>query len=122
MDINQELLNRLDLIAAKLGETGTALWGILLYQAKIEAYTDMIWGGMFTLIAVSGGVTARYAFKKLDVNSKYNADEDVWIGCLIIGVIVLISFSIMGIIYLKDVPTELLNPGYWVLIHLKSRL
>ena len=60
MNWKEELLKKLDILAAKLGTTSAYLWNILLKQAYIVAWRDIILS--FVLMAFAG--CCYYLFKK----------------------------------------------------------
>jgi uncharacterized protein with PQ loop repeat len=106
--VNEEILKRLDALAAKLNVTAAALWGVLIRQARIEAYQHigavvvsiLLWYGMYR--------AAKYLYKS-------DLDRELAVPLFIV---MAIAFGITLFVFfgcLASLPTELLNPEYWAL-------
>lgn len=110
--MNQELLNRLDALSAKIGVTVQYLWGTLLRQAHIEGYIQLAWG-IGEMIAIC--VLVRIGWKHIKT-------WDDWMPAyLMAGFVVLILF-VFCCINLANFPTPLLNPDYWALSQILGAL
>lgn len=115
--MNDEILKRIDALAAKLGVAGAELWRILVKQAKVDAISDVAWA--IVSIAIIFGVI-KLEYWAVRRNEK---EEDDWIiGITIISVIVGVTFLIVGIASLMDLPTALFNPEYRALELLKHAI
>jgi hypothetical protein len=99
--VNEELLKRLDLLAAKLNTTGEALWASLLRQARIDAIQDSI----MTL----GLLVAAWGFYRY---IRWAAKEDTEGGHLIVAIVGSVITVILLLIYALSIATEFLNPQY----------
>ena len=98
--MQQELLNRLDALAAKLGTTAEHLWGVLIYQARIDALVSAIGFVVFGLITM-------FLYKVVR-----NADDEIDRIFPAVGMV--ITFGI-AIACLFSIWTPLLNPEYFAL-------
>jgi|ERR1700679_3676465 len=100
--MNEELLKRLDLLAAKLNTTGEALWGSLIKQARIDAIQD----SAITL----GLLAASWALYRYVC---WSAKDDADPGHIVFAVSMSIVTIILLIIYGTPIATEWLNPQYY---------
>lgn len=113
--MNEELLKRLDLLAAKLNVTATALWGALIWQARVEAIQDTVWSVLLLLI-VAGLV------KFICWRWKCDDNHDVEGTLILAAGIVAITFFLMFLVMALYIPTEFLNPEYFALTRLLEKL
>lgn len=109
--MTDEILKRLDLLATKLSTTVDHLWGVLLYQARIEAIGDSI--GLL-IILIAGYWVYRWARWVV----KSGADDIIWfpIGASVIALTILLFAE------LSSLPTELFNPQYFALHRIMESL
>lgn len=106
----QQILQRLDALAAKLGVTANEVWGILLRQARVEVITSIGEVGI-------GALLFFLIMKTVPKIPKWDAEDSE--GKLIGGVVLCILGAIFGFIMLIDgltkLPTLLFNPQFWAL-------
>ena len=105
--LQEELLTRLDLLAAKLGVTSEHLWGVLIKQARIEVIESIL-----TLIVVVMGILVCVYFwrKILQLGGS--------VGSVLLNAFftsLLLILSIGAVIDIMNIPTLLFNPEYWAL-------
>lgn len=110
--MNEELLKRLDALALKFGVLGNQLWATLVHQARLEAIQDVF------LTVFFGGLTLVCAWACKKMYQTDNVELGVFIATMIFGLI----FFFVAICCVTDIPTELFNPDYWALTHLKDLL
>src|SRR5690242_12771003 len=108
--MNEDILKRLDLIAAKLGVTVQYLWGVLVRQARVEALSDTI--GII-LWAASAFAAFHYA---VALGRKAESDGSDGLGfasiiLAVIGVVFVISF----VVCVSEIFTPLMNPEFFAL-------
>ena len=103
--IQQELLQRLDAIAAKLGVTVEYLWRILVKQAQVEA----VYSGLYIIAGLATAWVSvkgwRFVFKQL--HSEKSDASDLWLG--ILPTALALFFFANGL----KIFTQLLNPEFW---------
>ena len=112
--MNEELLKRLDLLAAKLNVTATVLWAALIRQARVEAIQDTVWS-VLLLFTVAGLVKFIYW--------RYRCED----GRDDFGVVVAAAVGAIGLFFMflmiaSCIPTEALNPEYFALTRLLEKL
>lgn len=112
--MNEELLKRLDLLAAKLNVTATALWSALIRQARVEAIQDTIYS-VVLLLAVGGLIKLIYWRWKSDDGR----DDD---GLVVTAAIAAAVFFFLFLMIASCIPTEFLNPEYFALTRLLEKL
>lgn len=108
--MNEELLKRLDLLAAKLNTTGEALWASLIRQARIDAIQDSI----ITL----GLLVAAYGFYRY---IRWAAKDDDDGGHTLFAIVGSVVTVILLFVYAPSIATEFLNPQYYAfdkIVHL----
>jgi hypothetical protein len=103
--ITQEMLVRLDALAAKLGMAASTLWGYYLRQAYIDGISYLIWVCVLFAMAV-------FALRKSQklyvfVTTK---DDDYWPGLIIVW-LAAAGLVILGLCLLHDGISNLTNPG-----------
>ncbi len=108
MDWKQELIKRLDALAAQLGTTGAYLWEVLVRQAKISGYTDLGCTVFLGALTYAGYKMARILWDKHEEDGGY-AVGAVLIGCVSVGI------SIWTVVTLQVAVLELSNPSYYAL-------
>jgi hypothetical protein len=114
VDMNQELLKRLDALAEKLGTTGAMLWDVMIRQARVELVSDALFMGLNVLF-----VYLLYKWWKRVLD---NAGEGEAIGSVIVSIVVLV-FTIANVCELVFyVPTLLFNPKYWAFQQIMDKL
>jgi predicted membrane channel-forming protein YqfA (hemolysin III family) len=108
--ITSEFLKRLDALAAKLGTTGEHLWGVLLRQARIEAWSDL----MLFVFALIVGCLSCFVFLKISERDDSNDFVPLAAICILL--------AIGALAFVVELPgailTEFLNPEYWALKHI----
>jgi hypothetical protein len=107
MKMTDEILKRLDVLAAKLGVTAGHLWGVLVAQAKIEAIEDIIWAALWAALSLVLGLVARKLYESNDEN------DNAALGIVLIGVAV--GFLLISAAMISGTLGMLLNPEYWAL-------
>lgn len=119
MDIKQEVLNRLDALASKLGTTAAYLWAVLVTQAKYQGITDigcaLFWGGMaFGLYKLGKLMQSKAEGDKYDSSGFWIGAFLSWAGGL--GCVIVFGTCLQSGIL------ELVNPQYYALHELLTTL
>ena len=116
--MTNETMNAIEALASRLGTTSEYLWDVLLKQAPISAIADLI---QYALIIFA----CTFWIKKVKIFADKISDgewEDTnwaWIGVIsvILGTFVVVAFfSFPNTFY------AFINPEYWVLDHILSKL
>lgn len=113
-----EILKRLDAMAAKLGVAAGEVWRILVKQAFIDGVTDLIAG---LLILIGSFLLGRFAYRHGvaafdDATSHYDSDTHFWFAMWLgVGTVVTL---IAGLLFVYPSITELFNPQYVALTKL----
>jgi hypothetical protein len=103
-ETQKQLLERLDVLASKLGVGAEALWSMLLRQAQISFWTDMV----IVALTATGWW---FFFKKLLPWARRN-DEDGVVPCIVVGgLCFLVTLAL--IICMENIVASLINPEYW---------
>lgn len=106
----KEVLTRLDALAAKLNTTGGHLWQVLVRQAQVEAVKDLLTALLCTVAAY---LVIRLILRMYKADP--GADQFHTVGVTMLGTMAVILLTVVGVVSLLHVPTELLNPEYWAL-------
>lgn len=109
--IQQQIMDKLDAIAAKLGVAASALWAILLRQAKVEGWQDVFWACLCILAA---GWLIYFAHKYVDKK------ECEGVSLLLYIPVIILTICLYNEIY--EGISCLANPGYWALQQLAKML
>lgn len=104
--MKEELLKRLDVLAAKVGVASEHMWGVLVRQAYIEGISVLV----ATLLVAIGSVFIWRQFVKS--NGAYDDLDVLW---LIAGTISTIIGIVFLVISVDLVPTAIFNPEYYAL-------
>ncbi len=110
--MNGEILKRLDALAAKLGVTADHLWGVLIRQARIEAYEWIAWGALWLALSCLTWYLTIKLYK----------DDDKDGELLITMGIASLTTTVVGLICMSGTPGLLLNPEYWALKQVAAML
>jgi len=105
--MNNEILSRLDILAQKLGTTAVHLWGVVVRQARIEAWSDL--GIAILWLVFIFGVAKLYRVLTSD-----QADEGGKIVFSILGTLCLL----ISVYYFYSAASEFINPEFWALDHI----
>jgi hypothetical protein len=115
--MNENTTKLLEQLAEKLGTTIDKVWGILVAQAKIDAYQDFIWSLVFTVITL---FLARMAWNCWRLGTRKDEDEPKFISGILVIVGLITGSFIVG--FLLNGISSLLNPEYWALNQILSKL
>lgn len=104
--MNEETLQRIDALAAKLGVVGEHLWAVLLEQAYIAGVTATVASVFCILAAIALFVVAWAMFK----------DSTEWdMGGWVLALIAALLAGAFAIGFAHDAATCFLNPEYYAL-------
>jgi hypothetical protein len=103
--MNEEILKRIDVLAAKLNTTGEHLWGVLLIQQRKDAITKIL---LFVAGLYLIWLSVR-AFRKLP-GAGFHDEPKYIIGGIVSGVVG-VFFAAFGF----DWWGHLINPEYYAL-------
>lgn len=109
----EQLAPLLEQLAAQLNTTVEFLWGVLLYQAKIQIVLFIVDIVIFTLFTVGVVKLAKYGSRRFAKDNDF--DQFGWIVLFIIIGIVEVGWTFGLLFDLNHVITALLNPEYWAL-------
>jgi hypothetical protein len=114
--MNEQAVKLIEQLAQKLGTTSEYLWKVLIKQAPISAFTDIL----YFILTIIGGVVIFKIHKRLlkkdsDGDSiYYKAEEGAIIPMIIITLLWIICF--LGFFFsIGDIINGFLNPEYWAL-------
>lgn len=116
--MEKELLERLDMLAAKLAVTGDKLWSVLVRQARLEAWNDLFWAVALLIVATASSL----GLYRIVKGALDKVNEDFEVGFAIALIIIAPVSLLLSAFYFSFLPTEFLNPDYWALTHLKQAL
>lgn len=115
--MKDEILKRVDALAATLGVATKELWRILVQQARVEAYMAI----GYTLVGAIGVAIATKVF----FNGIKAGNEDGWndfpVGASF-GALGLFVFTIVFFVNLYGVWTPLFNPEFYALHQILSTI
>lgn len=110
--MKEELLKRLDALAAKLGVASEHIWQVLVKQAGVAAVENLI--GI--LIGVAVMILGPWLFQKGRTTPKVNGDStDLAVAQMVIGVVCLAVSVVVTIACVVSLPTLVMNPEYFAL-------
>lgn len=116
--MNDKLQKTLTDLAAKFGTSVEHLWGVLLYQAKVQVITDLFY---YVLCIVGGVVLYRYHIKfSKKYDTKYGSscsyeDSDFCIPIMGVLGVMWITYFIYCICSIGTTVSAAINPEYWAL-------
>jgi len=101
-------------IAQKLGVTVEYLWGIMVRQAYIDGISEIIWGGIFSILTIISIFIGKTFYKKATANGKimdlYKLDAEGTVCCL--SITIAIICIVFAAIVFTDGLKLFLNPEY----------
>lgn len=113
--MTQEIMVRIDALAAKLGVTSEYVWGVLVKQAHVEAYSLTLIAAVLGLLACMAGFAFRHSLKKLMAPNVAYADEEIYGPICVVTAIASVGLTAASLVNVYDAITPLLNPEYWAL-------
>jgi hypothetical protein len=116
-ELNQEILNRLDLLAEKLGVTVEMLWKVCVKQAYIDGYYSIFWivFGLF-IIAITF-YTGKKVWEKVDEGDGYwKTDKKV---AVVVIFLCMNIFSVVSIVDGINGTKKIINPEYYAFREIK---
>lgn len=110
--MNDQTIQALNVLAAKLGTTAEYLWGVLVRQAPITGALDLAVMAAWLVALI---FSARFVHKNTagdeprwdDEAARFFAWGGVWLGALFVALI--------GGIIIPSAVSAILNPEYWAL-------
>ena len=117
--MNEQTIQALNALAAKLSTTAEYLWGVLVKQAPIEGALDL---AVMAAWAIALICLARYVYKNTAGEDPHWTDDVVrtfaWAG---VGLAVLLVTIICGSNFTSAV-SAIINPEYWALKQLLAAI
>lgn len=99
----REILQRLDVVGAKLGVAGDVIWAALLRQQMIDGVMNVL----FAVMLLCAGFAAFYHSRKAFLDGSFNEEPKAWIlAVCCVACVVFFMVSLNGAI------TDLFNPQY----------
>jgi len=115
--MNKDTLDFLKDLAAKLGTTADHLWAVMIRQARVSFFCDLL---LYLLIGGLLGVAYKLA-KRLanaaDGKASYE-DDTMQVTGLIVIVIIAVVLVLYAVFNIQDTVTKIANPEYWALQHI----
>ena len=112
--MNKDTLDFLKDLAAKLGTTADHLWAVMIRQARVSFFCDLL---LYLLIGGLLGVAYKLA-KRLanaaDGKASYE-DDTMQVTGLIVIVIIAVVLVLYAVFNIQDTVTKIANPEYWAL-------
>jgi len=109
-EMQQELLTRLDILAAKLGIAVDQLWEIFIAQAQIDAIATI---ASFILALMVGLGLMKHSKDKPKLTEKHPHSATLAGVIMVVGIIVT-ALAVIAIIFgSSGITTQLLNPDYY---------
>lgn len=114
--MNDQTLQALQALAAKLGTTVEMLWGVLLRQAVIEAVSAVVWISIFAGLSV---IALLFVVKKTRTPESDYGRADWAEEAAFFAWAAWVVFTIIGAFVVAEGVSQLLtvlfNPEYWAL-------
>lgn len=111
--MNDQTIQLLESLAAKLGTTSEMLWGVLVKQAPISASMDILVAFILAfLMGSTFGLSKAFREK----------DAEFAVTCMVAGVALTVLFTIYCSCTLGSTAAGFLNPEYWALKELLNSL
>lgn len=107
-DMTDEILKRIDALAAKLGVASDHLWRVLTQQARIEAIEDLAWAALFFALSGASIWAIRWVIARRD-------DDNIPGELGVVSVIAALVFFVVACNCIAGTPGMFLNPEYWAL-------
>lgn len=121
--MNDNTTKLLQELAAKMGTTTEYLWAVLLKQAHISAITSLF---QYAIIALAGillyKLHIKFSMKDKNGTSLYYRKETALEMPMVLCAVALGLISIFSFMTIGDVVNGLVNPEYWALDQIISKL
>lgn len=113
--MTKEILERIDAIGAKLGVAAGHLYGVLVRQATVDAWRDMILAGVFGVFV---GVCA-WLVKK-SIKEEFGHHDDGFIA--FVSGIVGVGLAILMFVFAYTSVGEFMNPEFYAIHNILDAL
>jgi hypothetical protein len=110
--MNEEVLKRLDLLAAKLSTTGAHLWEVLVKQAYAEAADLFIWMIAALALTVVFIALSRRMFRRSNEVGE-NKGDHIFVG--VVSALAAVLTSTLAVSSFASIIKTLMNPEYFAL-------
>jgi hypothetical protein len=110
-----KIANLLEELANKLGTTMEHLWNILMHQAYIEAFKNIIMIAFFIVLEI---LISKYTFKYNKGKSLEDIDDFGSIAIIILSIVISIFIIAMIVSLVPETIDAIFNPEYWALNHI----
>lgn len=107
--MNEEILKRIDALAAKLSVTAAHLYGVLVKQAQMTAYIDGAWLLASLIVFIIGYTVAKRGFKMRD---NWDDVPGVGIWLMVLGCVLSLTSIIVFTSNTAEFFTAIVNPEY----------
>lgn len=115
--MTDEVLKRIDALAAKLNVTAAELWKVLVKQARIEGIEWICWSAFWMIVSIS---MLKLTFR-LDEYCKKPGNAD-WDGVQTVPAVIGVITFLSSLGCLAGTPGQFLNPEYWALKQIMDKL
>lgn len=114
--MNEQTLNALKELAAKLGTTAEHLWSVLIRQAYISFATDLV---LYFVLALAMWLSFKKLFPFLSNRIHEDPDGDFayWIAAGMTATLLVLCI-LLAIFNITDTVTKIANPEYWALMRI----
>ena len=136
-ELKEEVLSRIDAVAAKLGVASERLWEVFVTQSYLNGMTGAIWITLIMIISltcminiVSGAVKHAKAQEHLSIHDRtsyyfcgYNNDTPTVRLFILSAVALFFIISLIGVVV--EMPQDIrqiLNPEYYAWLEIRSIL
>lgn len=120
--MNEETLKLIEAFAAKLGTTAEHVWAVLVRQAYVSGWCDLVF---YLAVSIAVALTLKLAKKcqqkaKEESDKRGWGDEEGWVAGLTACLITSMILVLVSILSIDDTITKFFNPEYWALRQILS--
>lgn len=114
--MSEEILKRIDALAAKLNTTAAQIWDVYVAQARMEIVYNVLYAIVWTVFAVAAFRFGKFWHAKTNEPLKgYCSDHDGEWMCTIASACVFILALGATASLIAEIATLAFNPRYWAI-------
>lgn len=114
--MQDEILKRLDLLAARLGLLAGQVWQFYTAQAKLDGWLDISIGCLLIVTALIAAGVANWGHKKITAHKDAGGNDydypDSWDFARATGLTLMFVLPVIVVVFLRIGISDIVNPGY----------
>jgi hypothetical protein len=113
--LDDKIINLLEKLSSKLGTTMEHLWNILIHQAYIEAFKNIIIISFFIILEM---LIFKYVIRYNKIKNFADIESDFEFIAVLLFIVILVFIIVITLNLVPETVDAIFNPEYWALNHI----